>query len=527
MRRKGLMICTVLVTIAALSITGCSKKEKTGTVSETTKQEDESEKKGTNSEEKKEKVEVASDDNQEVTIMLRGDNTPDADNLVLKELEKRTNTKINMIYTPGGDYETKLSAMIAAGNIPDIFLSGITDADDYKNNGLLLEVGDLIKSDAPNIEKDTKDIINKISVNKDGIYMIPNCDKKWAENINLRTDWLKNLNLEMPTDLESFRKVMNAFTYDDPNQNGKKDTYGYAFSLQDLVKGNSFANIFGAFGIPKGKSIELEDGTVTSWVKHPQFVEAMAYIKSLIDDGVCEPDYITIPNMDLFGKLWTGVAGCIEWECVGPTNNWMPARYTETPVPTFDFPVIKGPDGKFGVPKIYTTLTAGYVFGKDCKNLKGAMRIANYCMSPEGSDLLFLGIEDVMYRWLDKDKGEFEYLDQYKDSATHRAAGGFCYWGLFKPSSNAQFRTLNKQTREGVEKAWSMGIEWPYITEKSEVLLDCGADMEQVISEMIAEMLSTDKDLKTVYDEYIEEWENVGGSDWEKEATELWKNENK
>lgn len=469
------------------------------------------------------------DDSKEVTIMLYGDNTPDADNIVIQELEKRTGTKINMVYVPSGDYETKLSTMIAAGTVPDIFWCGnLADAADYKNNGLLADVETLLTEKAPNVIEDTKEIIHEVTVNQDGIYLVPLTAREWGNNINIRTDWLDRLGLEMPNDLESFRKVMKAFTYDDPDGDGQNNTYGFTFNLSNLTKddGKALHNIFGAYGIPKGKPIELDDGSVTSWVKHPKFLEAISYIKSLIDDGTMEPDYVTIPQMDMFGKLWTGVAGCMEWECVGPTNNWMPVRYTEDPVPTFGFPILKGPEGISGVPAVYPVLTAGWAFSASSQNLEGAARIADFCMSPEGSDLLFLGVEDVMFKWIDKEKGEFEYLDQYKDNATHRAAGGFCYGLLFRPSDNAQYRTLNEQTRVGVEQAWEQGIDWAYIVTPSEVRIDCGADMDQVISEMLADLLATEEDLQTVYNSYIEEWENVGGSDWEEEVTRLWKEQN-
>lgn len=470
-----------------------------------------------------------SDDSKELTILLYGDNTPDADNMVIRELEKRTGTKINMVYVPAGDYTTKLSTMIAAGTVPDIFwCSNLADAADYKKNGLLANVEMLLTEKAPNVIADTKEIIHEVTVNQDGIYMVPSPAREWANNINIRTDWLDRLGMEMPNDLESFRKVMNAFTYDDPNGDGQDNTYGFTFNLSNLTKddGKAFHSIFGAYGIPRGKTIELDDGSVTSWVKHPKFLEAISYIKHLIDDGTMEPDYVTIPQMDMFGKLWTGVAGGMEWECVGPTNNWMPVRYTEDPVPTFGFPILKGPEGLSGVPAVYPELTAGWVFSASCQNLEGAARIADFCMSPEGSDLLFLGVEDVMYKWIDREKGEFEYLDQYKDNATHRAAGGFCYWVLFKPSDNAQYRTLNEQTRAGVEQAWEQGIDWAYIVTPSEVRIDCGADMDQVISEMLADLLATEENIQTVYNSYIEEWENVGGSDWEEEVTRLWKEQN-
>ena len=58
----------------------------------------------------------------------------------------------------------------------------------------------------------------------------------------------------------------------------------------------------------------------------------------------------------------------------------------------------------------------------------------------------------------------------------------------------------------------------------SEVYSECGADMDQIIDEMFAELLTTDEDkMQAVYDDYIAQWEAAGGSDWEEEVTELWK----
>lgn len=390
---------------------------------------------------------------------------------------------------------------------------------------MIADVTDVLNAVAPNVIEETKDVIHNPSVNNDGIYMVMNTKLSWASNVNIRTDWLENLGLEMPTNLEEFAAVMHAFTYDDPDGNGLDDTIGYSFSLSTMVgTGRTGQNIFGAFGIPKGHNIIQEDGTVTSWVKHPNFLSAIKYLKSLIDDGVCEPDYVSIPNTNMFEKIWNGTSGCIEWECVGPTNNWMPGRYVEQdPLPTFGFAVLEGPDGDYGVSESTVVCTQGWVFSADCANLEGAARIANFCISEEGIDLLVLGVEGVMYNWIDKEEGTVEYLEPYNDDATHRAAGGFCYTNLFQPKNFATFRTLNKQTREGVELAWSIGIPYAEILSVSSVYTDCGADMDQIINEMFAELLLTDEDkMQEVYDSYIAEWESVGGSEWEQEITQLW-----
>lgn len=132
-----------------------------------------------------------------------------------------------------------------------------------------------------------------------------------------------------------------------------------------------------------------------------------------------------------------------------------------------------------------------------------------------------------MYNWIDKENGTFERIGEYADDATHRANGGFCYWTLFTPKNATEIRTLNAQTQEGVALASANAIDWAYVTSNSEVYAECGADMTQLINEMLAELLVTDADdMQDVYDDYMAEWSEIGGADWEAEMTELWKEQN-
>jgi putative aldouronate transport system substrate-binding protein len=317
--------------------------------------------------------------------------------------------------------------------------------------------------------------------------------------------------------------VLYAFTYNDPDGNGVNDTFG----LCAQAKAGSFASIFGAYGIPCSITnnysvIIQDDNTVTIWVKHPNFLESIKYIRQLIKDGLVEPDWLTISQIDMFGKLWTGVAGAIDFQCVGPTNNWMPARYTENPPPTFGFPVITGPYGDHGTAKRFSSVTEGYVITA-AADVAACMRIADYCKTLEGNSLLHLGVEGVMYKWIDKGNGVFEYLGDYVDSTVHRNAGGYVYSFLFQPKDNAEIRTLNTQTREGVAQAWNEGLDnTANIVATLQTRTDYGADMDQVIAEMYAELLSTTGDLQAIYDSYIAEWEKIGGSEWEIEVNKAW-----
>ena len=67
----------------------------------------------------------------------------------------------------------------------------------------------------------------------DGYYFLPKPDsadptiyKAERKGIFIRKDWLETVGMEMPTTWEDLYNVAHAFTYDDPDGNGVKDTYG-------------------------------------------------------------------------------------------------------------------------------------------------------------------------------------------------------------------------------------------------------------------------------------------------------------
>jgi putative aldouronate transport system substrate-binding protein len=459
-----------------------------------------------------------------ISIMIEGDNTPKSDNMVIQELEKRTNTDLEIIYVPFKDVATKRSTMVASGDLPDIFLVEGSEAMEYIDAGLIADVSEYLEKDGANIMANVGDIIYNSPMNKDGVYLIPNGNVAYANNLNIRTDWLKNLGMEMPKDLESLYNVMHAFTFDDPDKDGQQDTFGLAANSDFLA----FDSIFGAYGIPAGatSAIELPDGTVTTWVKHENFMNAMTYIKKLIDDGLVEPEWATITKMDMFGKLWTGQAGAMSFQCAGPTNNWMPSRYTENPVPTFDFGIITGPDGTHGVNANYAKVNKGYLISADCEDIEAAIRVADYCFSEEGNELLYFGVEGVMFNWIDEANGKYEYVGEYTDSATHRANGGFVYAEFMKPNNNCEIRTMNEQSRMGTQLAYEEMLPSVNIIETLETRADYGADLDQIIKEMYAAMLTSKDDMKAIYDEYIERWNSEGGLEYEEEATAAWKGQN-
>lgn len=83
----------------------------------------------------------------------------------------------------------------------------------------------------------------------------------------IRQDWLDNLGLEAPTNMDEFEAVIKAFTEDDPDGNGKNDTYGFSYSGNSIYNTGWVSDPVTLFSANSGKYIpgiwqEDEDGNL-------------------------------------------------------------------------------------------------------------------------------------------------------------------------------------------------------------------------------------------------------------------------
>ncbi len=461
------------------------------------------------------------DETPVLTIMLSGDNTPTENNSVLRAIEEKLGIKLNVISVPLADYTAKLNTLVASRTLPDVFqIDGDKiAAEDFRDQGMLLKLDELLAAKGESIMAEIGDVLHNSPVNqKDGVYAVFPASLDYASNLSIRTDWLSKLGLSMPTNLDELYEVLKAFTFNDPDGNGQNDTIGYVGSMAGM---RTFEHIFGAYGICVDKPYQMEDGTVTTYMKAPLYLDAIKYLRKLYQEGILDPDFATIPLMSAFEKLWTGRVGAFDFQDVGTTNNWMPGRYTETPPPTFDFAIIAGPGGQGGPIKQYPRYTLSTVISSTTKYPEKAMELLNYLFSEEGDELTYLGVEGLHYAWADKAAGTYKKLDPYTDSATHRADGAFVYWRGF-PANNAELRTMNQLTRDGQALAREYGIAYPKIIKTLEADREYGSTLKDITMEAFAQLIVTTGDVDAEYQAFVSRWDEEGGLEYEAEATEAY-----
>lgn len=217
----------------------------------------------------------------------------DNEGLVAKAFAEKFGAQFDFWYTQGD--KAALAVRLAGGEIPDLFYGDSTmessDFLKYIDDGVIAEIPlDMVKQYAPNLyamyEKETPYWLEKVMV--DGkLYGLP---RVLAEGGNARMplvwrgDWLKNVGIEkVPETLEEFEEAIYKFTREDPDQNGKDDTYGLSWSALNAV--------YGAYGyMPEAWS--KKDGQLVYGAVQPEMKQALALLAKWYADGVIEPEFV-------------------------------------------------------------------------------------------------------------------------------------------------------------------------------------------------------------------------------------------
>ncbi len=270
-----------------------------------------------------------------------------------KMLEEAVNIDLQMTIPQAGEDISRLNMLLASGDIPDlIFFNDRAQAVQYYQDGIIADIDSYMDQFPALINRFTEDQWNALqfqdkTIGVPGLELVSGITGWW-----IRGSWLENLDLEVPTNIEQLFDVMKAFTYDDPDQNGQNDTYGFVGGIaQDgtisnsPVQGLGLSNIMWLFGVNPHK-IEIENGAVVNHNTDPRMKEAVAFINRMVTEKVIDPDWVTISeNPQKSDKLNRGKVGIAleDWRMMDNNTKFLEVSGQEPD--WIAFPPVKGPDG--------------------------------------------------------------------------------------------------------------------------------------------------------------------------------------
>lgn len=306
-------------------------------------------------------------------------------------IDKKLNVDFTIkTYLPD-DQKTQINVGLASGSSTDLFSVTRQDLIRLAKSNLLLDLTPYLDKLEGAVNFVGKDQLKQSTFNGK-VYGLPNTERAYQYSYWVRKDWLDKLNLQPPKTTEQFLAVAKALTEKDPDGNGKNDTYGFSGRPTEAL-----GPLFGAYGVTYPGSFYVKDGKLVNSIYDPAMKDALAYIKSLFDAKVVDPDFLANTKLQHKDKALQGQLGLFyfnwpnlkeeEYKKVNADMNWV----------QIDPP--QGPGG----PGAYAKDISGQILvipksvEKDKAKLDKIIELLNYLTSEEGSKLAMYGIKDQHY----------------------------------------------------------------------------------------------------------------------------------
>jgi putative aldouronate transport system substrate-binding protein len=332
------------------------------------------------------------------TVFVGGSGVPTPDkDPILQQLNKDLNMDMEFIAVPN-DYNQQLNVRIAGGTPPDVFMVSRNQMETYARQGMLLDLSSHLAK-MPNVKQTyTEDLLQLGRV--DGkLFTIPARPDIPGKTHWIRNDWLAKLGIQKPTTIEEFKKMLIAFTQDDPDGNGKKDTYGLTGNGLD-----TFGGLFSTFGVGNPGQYMITNNQVVYSTTAPEMRKALTFIAELVALKVVEPEIMANQGMKDREKAIKGLAGAIfkHWGDMGKVAQVQEYKSINPAAEFVQLDALTGPGGKFqGTSEVGQTpgrVAISKSLEKQPEKLAKILEYINYITDPGlGQLIVNYGIEGVHY----------------------------------------------------------------------------------------------------------------------------------
>lgn len=305
---------------------------------------------------------------------------------------------VNLIQGDAANFNQQLALYISSGDMPDIVFCDYNVWMDYAKTGAWADLSPYLGEEYADLMKFVGEDWSYMTLD-DQIYGIPNELKVPSSHVTyIRQDWLDNLGLEVPTSLEEYTEVMRQFTFNDPDGNGKNDTYGLSAAGYTYL---SF--LMGAFGASTERDYFLnEEGTITDNAISDEYKAALAYLRDIYSEGLIDPELFTCTYEQAMAKWGRGEMGVLSaWWSHG-FNAYSRFDFGSLQPDAVVKPILPpvGEDGKSGnLHSAPFSQAVGISYLCSEEEIEAAMKYMNFQASDYGFRVLQYGVEGEFFEW--------------------------------------------------------------------------------------------------------------------------------
>lgn len=303
------------------------------------------------------------------------------DNYWTQMCEPETGIKVAYDWiVPAAQFQQKLNLAIASGEIPDFFavngqqLKACVEAD------LITEMGQIIDDYSAPITKQTlaEDPYAIKSCTFDGKVMAlpaPGAPVMGGYMFYVRTDWLNNLGMAEPKTLADFLAISEAFAKNDPDKNGKDDTYGFTFS-NGLEAVYNFAVMYHAY--PQLWTLD-EAGAVTYGGIQQKMKPVLEQLQKMYKNKEIDPEFGVKDSAKFAESIAAGSVGLVVDSWYSPFYPLQDSVKNNPDATWKPYAFVSNDDSPAKVQGHFSTSTY-YVVSKNCKNPEVVVKYANWIL---------------------------------------------------------------------------------------------------------------------------------------------------
>lgn len=318
------------------------------------------------------------------------------------ELAKRTGVDIEFNMLSEATYVEQTNLLISSEDFPDIFANGVGSYDQNMlgalEDGIVYDLTDTMAENAP----DYYALIQShpewaASIATDGHYLtFQTCNiGVQSQGIMLRGDWMDELGLEIPTTIDELKDVLRAMhnAYDSP--------------MTLLINRDLGDGLYTAFNHGEvGYSMNLvnfqqtapNSGEVISAIASEGYFNHLTFMRELYEEGIINEDFLGIAKElgNYESSYYSNVCGA--WydgaETVDNGANAKDASWVALPI---SMPTYKDEEIHMSSYAEYGRGPSNAIVSGGSEQPEIAMMFLNYGYTPEGRELIQLGIENETF----------------------------------------------------------------------------------------------------------------------------------
>jgi len=432
---------------------------------------------------------------------------------VRQYIKDKSGVEVIEIVPPKGSESDRLNLLLAGNEPLDIYIGSMelhqANGGVMPLNKLLDEYGSGIRALWPS---DWSMASWEALKTPDGeLWALPISPPMAGEALTIRKDWLDEVSLPVPENLEQFEAVLKAFKEKDPAGNG--ETIPFITSFNEMNR--TLAGLFMDYGY--GDWLDAE-GKVRPTVQDPGYEEFVKLMADWYKKGYIYRESFSTDSARRIELVRSNrVASAATWHSHTMLQT-MAIRKTLDQDAEYVVADLQGPKGYGRM--VGGVGRGGTMINKNAKNPEGAVRYLNWLQSDVENYLTaFYGIPGKHWEWVDKEKGLMHRLNT--DYAGEFMTGfSFAMTVQFReddPESNDRWVRPFFQTylveKEKVKYTGTSKVSYLIDTAKIAEEVPTSGDIDRMIEQEITKFIMGARPLAE-YQQFLKELENAGINKW-------------